>query len=317
MPYYCRHASHFIAAQGMLALASVLTLLRPPKAVVRYAITAAELLTRSAGAFACEAALGWVEASELSDEVVQAAQATAASLGAKHAQRRAAAGTAPGVKSERGLSTEASRGRLSQQQQDGDVKAEPTESDAQDRIASDHHHEGHSKDGKQLPETSQVQGSDQEEQPLVEYDDDEQNQDVAQYDDSYEASGHEHPEEYDMEDQDQDEHYNGANEDQQHYLENDQHGQADFPMEQQQHKEGSQPEEADRQQLKADAGDNAEGKDEAKAQGGGQDGGSHQSPERHQPTEDADEWDMPETGEHMFHHIQHSHHNDPMLVRRI
>jgi len=70
----------------MLALASVLTLLRPPKAVVRYAITAAELLTRSAGAFACEAALGWVEAPELSDEVVQAAQATAASLGAKHAQ---------------------------------------------------------------------------------------------------------------------------------------------------------------------------------------------------------------------------------------
>ncbi|KAL0053110.1 hypothetical protein WJX82_000994 [Trebouxia sp. C0006] len=291
-----RHASHFIAAQGMLALASVLTLLRPPKAVVRYAITAAELLTRSAGAFACEAALGWVEAPELSDEVVQAAQATAASLGAKHAQRRAAAGTALGVRPERGLSTEASRGRLSQQQQDGDVKTEPTESNAQDRIASDHDHEGHNKASEQLPETSQVHGSDQEEQPLVEYDDDEQNQDVAQYDDSYEATGREHPEDYDMEDQDQDEHYNGANEDQQHYLENDEHAQADFPMEQQQHKEGSQPEEADRQQLKADAGDNAEGKDEAKAQGGGQDGGSHQSPERHQPTEDADEWDMPETG---------------------
>jgi len=301
----------------MLALASVLTLLRPPKAVVRYAITAAELLTRSAGAFACEAALGWVEAPELSDEVVQAAQATAASLGAKHAQRRAAAGTALGVRPERGLTTEASRGRLSQQQQDGDVKAEPTESDAQDRIASDHHHEGHSKDGKQLPETSQVQGSDQEEQPLVEYDDDEQNQDVAQYDDSYEASGHEHPEEYDMEDQDQDEHYNGANEDQQHYLENDQHGQADFPMEQQQHKEGSQPEEADQQQLKADAGDNAEGEGEAKAQRGSQDGGFHQSPERRQPTEDADEWDMPETGKHMFDYMQRFHHNDSMLLRRI
>lgn len=83
---WCRHASHFIAAQGVLALASVLSLLRPPKAVVRFAITAAELLTRSAGAFACEAALGWVEPVELSDEVVQAAQATAASLGAR--QRR-------------------------------------------------------------------------------------------------------------------------------------------------------------------------------------------------------------------------------------
>ena len=70
----------------MLALASVLSLLRPPKAVVRFAITAAELLTRSAGAYACEAALGWVEPAELSDEVVQAAQATAASLGAR--QRR-------------------------------------------------------------------------------------------------------------------------------------------------------------------------------------------------------------------------------------
>lgn len=301
----------------MLALASVLTLLRPPKAVVRYAITAAELLTRSAGAFACEAALGWVEAPELSDEVVQAAQATAASLGAKHAQRRAAAGTALGVKSERGLSTEASRGRSSQQQQDGDVKAEPTENDAQDCVASGHHHEGHSKDSEQLPETSQVQGSDQEEQPLVEYDDDEQNQDVAQYNGSYEASGHEHPEEYDMEDQDQDEHYSGANDDQQHYLDNDEHGQAGFPMEQQQHKEGNQPEEADQQQLKADAGDNAEGEGEAKAQRGSQDGGSQQSPERRQPTEDADEWDMPETGEHMFDHMQRSHQNDPTLVRRI
>lgn len=82
----CRHASHFIAAQGMLALASVLSLLRPPKSVVRFAITAAELLTRSAGAYACEAALGWIEPAELSDEVVQAAQATAASLGAR--QRR-------------------------------------------------------------------------------------------------------------------------------------------------------------------------------------------------------------------------------------
>jgi len=301
----------------MLALASVLTLLRPPKAVVRYAITAAELLTRSAGAFACEAALGWVEAPELSDEVVQSAQATAASLGAKHAQRRAAAGTALGVKSERGLSTEASRGRSSQQQQDGDVKAESTENDAQDCVASGHHHEGHSKDSEQLPETSQVQGSDQEEQPLVEYDDDEQNQDVAQYNDSYEASGHEHPEEYDMEDQDQDEHYSGANDDQQHYLDNDEHGQAGFPMEQQQHKEGNQPEEADQQQLKADAGDNAEGEGEAKAQRGSQDGGSQQSPERRQPTEDADEWDMPETGEHMFDHMQRSHQNDPTLVRRI
>ncbi len=298
----------------MLALASVLTLLRPPKAVVRYAITAAELLTRSAGAFACEAALGWVEAPELSDEVVQAAQATAASLGAKHAQRRAAAGTAPGIR------PEASRGRLSRQQQDGDVKAEPTESDAQDHIASDHHQEGHSKDGEQLPETSQVQGSDQEEQPLVEYDDDEQNQDVTQCNDSYEATGHEHPEEYDMEDQDQDEHYNGANEDQQHYLEDDEHGQADFPMEQQQHKQGSQPEEAeeaDQQQFTADAGDNAEGEDEVKAQRGSQDGGSHHSPERHQPTEDADEWDMPETGGHTFHHMQRSHHNHPVLVRCI
>ncbi|KAL0034398.1 hypothetical protein WJX79_000220 [Trebouxia sp. C0005] len=167
-----RHASHFIAAQGMLALASVLTLLRPPKAVVR----------------------------------------------------------------------------------------------------------------------------DQEEQPLVEYDDDEQNQDVAQYDDSYEASGHERPEEYDMEHEDQDEHYSGANDDQQHYLENDEHDQADFPMEQHQHQEGSQPEEADQQQLKADAGDNGEGESEPKAQRGSQDGGLHQSPERRQPTEDADEWDMPETG---------------------
>ena len=82
----CRHASHFIAAQGMLALASVLSLLRPPKSVVRFAITAAELLTRSAGALACEAALGWFEPAELSDETVQAAQATAASLGAR--QRR-------------------------------------------------------------------------------------------------------------------------------------------------------------------------------------------------------------------------------------
>ena len=70
----------------MLALASVLSLLRPPKSVVRFAITAAELLTRSAGAYACEAALGWIEPPELSDEVVQAAQATAASLGAR--QRR-------------------------------------------------------------------------------------------------------------------------------------------------------------------------------------------------------------------------------------
>ena len=74
----------------MLALASVLSLLRPPKGVVRFAITAAELLTRSAGAYACEAALGWVEPAELSDEVVQAAQATAASLGAR--QRRCVCG---------------------------------------------------------------------------------------------------------------------------------------------------------------------------------------------------------------------------------
>lgn len=56
-----------------------------------------ELLTRSAGALACEAAFGWLELPELSEEAVQSAQATAASFGAAFAKRKADAGTAPGT----------------------------------------------------------------------------------------------------------------------------------------------------------------------------------------------------------------------------
>ena len=67
------------------------------KSVVRFAVTAIELLTRTAGAYACEAALGWVDLPELSEEVILAAQAKAASLGPRMTQRGGQGGLAPGT----------------------------------------------------------------------------------------------------------------------------------------------------------------------------------------------------------------------------
>ena len=101
----CRHASHFIAAQGMSALASCVRV--RSKSVVRFAVTAIELLTRTAGAYACEAALGWVDLPELSEEVILAAQAKAASLGPRMAQRGGQGGSSPGTlaKGEAGTGT--------------------------------------------------------------------------------------------------------------------------------------------------------------------------------------------------------------------
>ncbi|KAL3150414.1 hypothetical protein ABBQ32_000252 [Trebouxia sp. C0010 RCD-2024] len=173
-----RHASHFIAAQGMLALASVLSLLRPPKSVVRFAITAAELLTRSAGAYACEAALGWIEPAELSDEVVQAAQATAASLGAR--QRRATPQGTPGDPPHGASHSNVSRERPSRQGQTdhrAPQAAKPAEASVQDTKPGLHHRRARqdsrqaSGDGKQSEA-----GSDQEGEPLVQYQDEGQPQ---------------------------------------------------------------------------------------------------------------------------------------------
>lgn len=274
----------------MLALASVLSLLRPPKAVVRYAITAAELLTRSAGAFACEAALGWLEPPELSDEVVQAAQATAASLGAKSAQRGAAVGAVPGAKPEK--AAEAGQGQRSSQKRDANVKGEDMETDIRDGDGSRRRHDD--ADQEHLHEDNQDQASDQEAEPLVEYDD-EQRQDGMQYSEDYAASEQEHPD-YAMEgneDQDQEQQYNEGDDEQQYFEHENHQGQADLPTEQQQ--EGDNLQDSEQQLPTPTEDDNVE--DVAKPRRGSQDDGSQQGAGRGQPGDDADEWDVPESGD--------------------
>ena len=64
----------------MAALASMLSVLNISAGAVRFGITAIELLTRTAGAYACEASIHWVSPPDLSEEAVQAAQAKAAPL---------------------------------------------------------------------------------------------------------------------------------------------------------------------------------------------------------------------------------------------
>ncbi len=300
----------------MLALASVLSLLRPPKAVVRYAITAAELLTRSAGAFACEAALGWLDAPELSEEVVQAAQATAASLGAKMAQRRATPRTAPQIKSERTTSTDAGRGRQSEQHQNGDAAPEQMDTNVnmEDADIPAQKHRQHSKDAEQVDEDPRDPGSDQDqpEQPLVQYADDEQDQDEVQYDDDYDASAQQ---EYDMEgneDQEQDQQYDGSGQHHPYPEDNDQYEQEDYP-EQQQHErvvlEGSE------RQLES----NGEGGAHAtsKATKDSQDEVSQNNPSSLPPADDADEWDVSETGDTPWLHMSQIMHSFATALARI
>lgn len=274
----------------MLALASVLSLLRPPKAVVRYAITAAELLTRSAGAFACEAALGWLEPPELSDEVVQAAQATAASLGAKSAQRGAAVGAVPGAKPEK--AAEAGQGRRSEQKRAANVKGDDMEIDGRNGGRSRRRHDD--ADQEPLHEDNQDQASDQEAEPLVEYDD-EQRQDGMQYSEDYAASEQEHPD-YAMEgneDQEQDQQYNEGDDEQQYFEDDDHQDQAELPTEQQQ--EGDNLQDSEQQLPTPTEDDNVE--DVAKPRRGSQDDGSQQGARRGQPDDDADEWAVPESGD--------------------
>ena len=268
----------------------MLSLLRPPKAVVRYAITAAELLTRSAGAFACEAALGWLEYPDLSDEVVQAAQATAASIGA---QRRGTPASGPKVKPERETSTEPGRGQPSEQDQNGDT-AMPEQSDAAVRNHKPRQtHEDRSKGSELKQEDSQGAGiEEQDGQPPVEYDDEQQAQDDLQYNEEYNASEQEQ-QAYDMqgsEDQaDDGQQYEeeDRNSEQQQYNEGDDQGQQeDYPEDQQQYNEGVQAEESDRQEMADD--EDTEGPAEPKVHD--EVAGSGQL------TEEGDEWDVSETG---------------------
>lgn len=269
----CRHATHFIAAQGHLALASVLSLLRPPKGVVRHAIIAMELLTRSAGALACEAAFGWLELPELSEEAVQSAQATAASLGAAAAKRKAdgaaASRTGAGHTRPQGFATgsadTAARSNKHRQSEGDGQQANDMSAD---------HVKGQQDEGDE-------QQSDQgDEQPSLEYDDDHQRgpedgnrlQNQEEYDAQYDNMGDEQQEqEYDIEayaNQQDDEQQEGDLQDQDQQYDDDHHGEEDY-------NEQGDPDRAD-QQMAGDAQEDADKAEQADNQ--------------------ADDWDIPERG---------------------
>ena len=268
----CRHATHFIAAQGHLALASVLSLLRPPKSVVRHGITAMELLTRSAGALACEAAFGWLELPELSEEAVQSAQATAASLGAAAAKRKADAAaascTGAGHTRPQGFATggadiAASSNKHSQSDGDGQQ--------ANDRSA-DHMEGQQDEDNEQQPD----QGN---EQPSLEYDDDQRGpedgnrlQNQEEYNARYDHMDDEQQEQDDdiegYANQQDDEQQEGDLQDQHQQYDDDQQGEEDY-------NEQGNPDRADHQ-MAGDAQEDADKAEQADNQG--------------------DDWDIPERG---------------------
>ena len=229
-----------------------------------------ELLTRSAGALACEAAFGWLELPELSEEAVQSAQATAASFGAAFAKRKADAGTATGT---------GAGGR-------GPKGSAPEGAASGAKFGKDDHSEGSGqlRDSRSADQNEDQQDQEDEQQfdqgaDAMEYDGDQarsedgnrqQEEYNAQYDD---ADPEQQGQEYDMEAyndqqdedaQDQEQQYNGDSRGNEAY---DEEGDPD--------REGQQEQEA-----KEEGADNAE-----------------------QAGDQADQWDVPERGAGKLCHV--------------
>ena len=258
----------------MNALACVLSVLNIPAGAIRLGITAIELLTRTAGAYACAASLGWFTPPDLSEEVVQAAQAKAASLRKPRGPHKGPDGSQDQIPKDQKAAHDDDTDMT---KQTGSAVKTEEQSAGRVRHSSDRggHHRGSS---EVLDKDERLDDDNVEGEPLVEYGDD-QAQAGNQYDggDDYnEAAGEENYGEgsQDQADQQYNEQYGEGDEDQQNDYQDEQDQQYDDMQ------QGDDPD-----QLHDERDEPDQGGDDAL-----------QQLNNRGPNDSRDEWDIPESG---------------------